>query len=438
MSLFSGAIGAITGRNSTKEIYKKPLRYYFGAAFFILIFYSIRICSKIKKFLKNLQTNDRALTHFWGGMLLVGVFYFRNDRGVAISHAKNMLFLFTSFGSAIIFGIKDVSLRLRILIAVILSLSFFNMWNVGSFVGIFKFVNISAGAILYIQAKRFNFNTVKRYVALIGTLAGASILLGYLKIDYYDIVTNTYYMSGGKLQRKTEWVQNFHGLLNGVGHTGLLAALGTVIGGWFSILIGILATLKIASIGTVTPFLALSGGLGWRVITSKGLRCREILICWILITGGLAYQANNQDINNVVKREVKQMDESIRWKLWKEVWRASEQDKFKWKGRGLGFFHDAMRHKERALGARGVKFIPWNTPHNSFLGVKYAFGYIGLGLFLMVLIRALVISFGSVYSGGVIVFIISACTWFPLHVEILGPIAIIILSISNERGVRNA
>ena len=248
---------------------------------------------------------SKTLTNYWGMFLLASLFYFQQDSGITVEHAKNMLFLFAAFTSIILFGTraarpKDFALCLPFII-----LGFFNLWHAGSYAGIFQWLNVMAGSILFLQAKDLDFNIIKKYIVFVGILASVSILMGYIKTDYYDLVSNVHYLAadGTLVKGKTLEMQHFHGLLNGIGHTGALIALCASLAGSLGIGLASIALLKIADLNTITPLIALVVALFVRFADS--FKSTLVIMTVLIITLGLTIKLSPQ-VKTKIQAEIRQ------------------------------------------------------------------------------------------------------------------------------------
>ena len=357
------------------------------------------------------------------------LFFYRKDTAVDVGHCKNMFFLFTAFFGVIVFGIKSAKPIDYLLTLPFVLLGFFNMWHLGSYTGLIQWLSITAGAILFLQSKGFDQKLIKKYLSLICVAASASILLGYFKIDFYDIIGTPNYPSKGKglIKGKTYEMQYFHGLLGGIGHTAILAALTASISGPIVFVIGLLATFKVAAMGTMTPLLGLCAGLLARVLNTRA----KVLIFIPILIGTMSGMYLTQPlIPKAIDSEISQLNTSARQNIWKgAIYSALKKPII---GRGPGYFADMMKMYYTKKMKRGEKAPLWRQVHNDFIETFLAFGLVGLILLGYVLFKAFKnLNHNREIVSGVATLCVIALTWFPIHIAIVSPIAIILLSLSQ-------
>lgn len=354
----------------------------------------------------------KRLTHYWGILLLVMLFFYRDVPNVLIAEMKCRLFVAGTFVALILFGIpytRYVHPAISLIV-----FSFLGLWSIGSEAGFNQLLYMSCGLVLFLQALKFDESIIKKYLVWLGIAASASILLGYAHIDWYDLTSSrgTAYKSGAMyLQGKQSEEQRFFGLLGNTARSAMLPALLAPISGPIGIIIGLAACIKTAALGSVTPLAALLAGLA--------IRLRVFTLACVLTLGGVLLFKGRviQEFNGSANERLETYTNVLSGVLDRPLL-----------GHGLGYFNDASKRKHL------VDRAPyWRQVHNDFLEGVFALGLLGFAPIVYVFGRALRNAKRELF-GALISLSILALLWFPIHVIIVSQVAIIILAISQNKG----
>ena len=388
------------------------------------------------------------LSHYWGLVLVFISLYFEKQRGSSIDDVKAHAFIALSLTSVFLFQLKRLRVNELILPIGFVLVGGFNMWSYLSQSGMHQWINIFCGALLFIQAKEMKPKLMLKYFKFIGSLAAVSILIGFLDLDYYGLFTKKYYPSNGHM---IEGQRYFEGLINSYGYTGILVAIGTCMGGWVSLVLGLAALIKVASLGSISPLMAFLVGALWRFADSWKKRSILFLMVATAMGGHIALTGKK----NVISRELKQLETSPRIKKWKEAFRVVLKNPVI--GVGPGFYPDIKRaqwikrydSEVEVCVMRGGKVEQcrksvrkpelWTRLHNEFLELIFAYGILGA-----------VLVFGPLKKAwrnrnerpelwsGFIAAMVLCLTWFPFHIVIVSPMVIIIVSLLSERNFQRS
>lgn len=366
---------------------------------------------------------------YWGLVILTSLFYWRTNHGLRLTDTKTLFVGFAGLASLLFYGISPIPPRVKVPVAVVLSIAFFKIYNAASLMALSQWFMITVGGLVFLQAfgrmgagEQRHF---KRYLSLSCMALSMSVLACAIDLRLgapYDL---GHVVLGGKVM-ETEKVLGkvLPGALGNQGFSAMFIALTLSFMGaspW-GYLMGLTALGAIAYVGTATPLLAAIGGMALTLAWNKSRRALMGVLAFLGASVGALMKWTDliPDLQNM----------GGRGEMWKVV--ASAVLRAPFFGYGPGVFRDAMVKSPM----KGTSGRSWDYVCNEYLEGALIFGGVGMAAIIFLVFLASKSQRRRIDHWGTsaVILAILSLTWFPFHIASTSFVAIIVFAILIKNG----